>query len=61
MSRIGRDLTAWLPSADPGVPRKSGNAPPRSNDAALGGAIGASGSHEDSDGDGDSDTPGESD
>jgi hypothetical protein len=62
MTRIGRDLTSWLPSADPGMPRKSGNAPPRApGEVPIGGAVGNFGAHADTDGDGDSDTPGESD
>jgi hypothetical protein len=57
MMRIGTDLTSWLASADPDKPAPSLADPPRE----LGGAIGASGSHEDTDGDGDSDAPGEAD
>lgn len=58
MMRIGRDLTSWLAAADPEkhVPAP-GEDPPRE----LGGAVGNSGSHPDSDGDGDSDAPGEKD
>jgi hypothetical protein len=57
MMRIGRDLTSWLASADPEKPIASNADPPRE----LGGAIGASGSHDDTDSDGDSDAPGETD
>lgn len=58
MTRIGRDLTSWLAAADPEkhVPA-AGEDPPKD----IGGAIGASGSHPDTDGDGDSDAPGEAD
>lgn len=58
MMRIGRDLTAWLAAADP---EKHIPAPGEDPPKDIGGAIGASGSHPDTDDDGDSDAPGEAD
>jgi hypothetical protein len=57
MTRIGRDLTSWLAAADPDKPAPAPDLPP----TEIGGAVGASGAHADTDGDGDSDAPGESD